>query len=189
MPQNPWFYALAGLFAGWVIQWLLDRVYLRKRLVKSIVHESGLDSRERLAARVRDLERQKNELDSRILEIQLARKSEVEALQGELEQTRVVANGRFLSDSGYAYALDESAEAKPSIRRRAATKDRLSEISGIGPAYERALWEAGILTFGKLADLTPERLGEIIDPEPWRKVDFKAWISSAKSIQRGRADE
>jgi predicted flap endonuclease-1-like 5' DNA nuclease len=60
--------------------------------------------------------------------------------------------------------------------------DDLSKIKGIGEVTEQKLYEAGILNFTDLATTTVQRLQEIIQPEPWQKMDFAAWIEEARRL-------
>jgi predicted flap endonuclease-1-like 5' DNA nuclease len=71
-------------------------------------------------------------------------------------------------------------EVKPPLERSGQRKDRLEEINGIGPVFARRFNEAGIYTFAELAELTPERVHEIVHTEEWQKIDPDAWIAEAK---------
>jgi predicted flap endonuclease-1-like 5' DNA nuclease len=70
-------------------------------------------------------------------------------------------------------------EVKPPPERPR-QKDRLEEINGIGPVFARRLNEAGIYTFAELAELTPERVHDIVHTEEWQKIEPEAWISEAR---------
>lgn len=191
MPDSPWFYALAGFLAGWIMQWMLDRFYLRQKMVQKIADACELEPRELLTVRVRELERQRQELGAQLMQDRAAHMEQVAALRSELEQAKEVANGRFIADSGYAYVMDNGAganEAKPVTRKRAATREPLRDIKGIGPVYEESLQRAGVVTFKQLAALSPEQLELIIAPEHWRRVDFHAWIEEAREKAEGGRD-
>jgi predicted flap endonuclease-1-like 5' DNA nuclease len=68
------------------------------------------------------------------------------------------------------------------IHARPERRDRLEEIEGIGPAYAKRLNEAGIYSFAQLAELTPERLREIIKPESWQKIEPESWLDQAAAM-------
>lgn len=67
---------------------------------------------------------------------------------------------------------------QPAARRR----DPLIDINGIGPAYERKLFDAGVYTFEDLAAMTPERVREIIAPQRWQEIDPASWIAEARQL-------
>ncbi len=60
--------------------------------------------------------------------------------------------------------------------------DDLKQISGIGPAYERRLKEAGIVTLHDLAEQTPEKIVAALGPKSGQLADPEKWISEARSI-------
>ncbi|MCB0166766.1 MAG: hypothetical protein KDI79_21245 [Anaerolineae bacterium] len=61
-------------------------------------------------------------------------------------------------------------------------KDNLERINGIGPVFARRFNKADIFTFDQLAALTPERIQEIIVPQPWQHIDPEEWIAEAKEF-------
>jgi predicted flap endonuclease-1-like 5' DNA nuclease len=68
------------------------------------------------------------------------------------------------------------------VNVRPGRRDRLEEIEGIGPAYAKRLNETGIHSFAQLAELTPERVREIIKPESWQKIEPEEWIAQAAAM-------
>lgn len=60
--------------------------------------------------------------------------------------------------------------------------DQLQEIQGIGQVFAKRLNDAGIFTFAQLAELSPERLREIIQPQEWQSLDFAAWLAQARTL-------
>lgn len=76
-------------------------------------------------------------------------------------------------------------EARLSEMSTTTTPDReddLSKITGIGPVFAQRLNEAGIRTFGQLAQLSPDQIETIIQPRPFQKPDLDAWITQAKNL-------
>lgn len=61
-------------------------------------------------------------------------------------------------------------------------KDNLERINGIGPVFARRFDKANVFTFSQLAALSPERIQEIIMPQPWQHIDPDAWIAEAKEF-------
>ncbi len=65
------------------------------------------------------------------------------------------------------------------LRLRQANPDPLIDINGIGPVYQKKLFDAGIYTFEQIASMTPDQIAAIIQPEEWQNVDFNRWITEA----------
>lgn len=65
------------------------------------------------------------------------------------------------------------------LRLRQAHPDPLIDINGIGPVYQKKLFDAGIYTFEQIASMTPDQIAAIIQPEEWQHVDFNRWIAEA----------
>ena len=64
--------------------------------------------------------------------------------------------------------------------------DDLTAIRGIGRAYQWKLRDAGISSYGRLANTTPKRLCEILDVPDRRRFELESWIEQAKVlVQRG----
>ncbi len=57
---------------------------------------------------------------------------------------------------------------------------RLRDVRGIGPVYERRLWQAGITTLAQLAALTPEEVRAIVQPPGGFRTDVESWIEQAR---------
>jgi predicted flap endonuclease-1-like 5' DNA nuclease len=84
------------------------------------------------------------------------------------------------------------AEAQEFVQRgagRSTRGDRLIDILGIGPVYERRLNEAGVFTFAQLYALSPEAILEIIKPEAWQNVDAESWIAQARAMDTDQRKE
>lgn len=64
------------------------------------------------------------------------------------------------------------------------TRDELKRINGIGPVFEKRLYEAGINSFAELAALSPERIHEIINVEGTTEKMFipESWIAQARTF-------
>ena len=63
-----------------------------------------------------------------------------------------------------------------------AAGDDLKSINGIGPAYERRLKEAGILTFADLAQQSPEYIRTITGQKSQQLVAPEKWIAEAQTL-------
>ncbi|MEM7113285.1 MAG: helix-hairpin-helix domain-containing protein [Chloroflexota bacterium] len=60
--------------------------------------------------------------------------------------------------------------------------DRLEKLNGVGKVYAQKLNDAGIFTFGQVAQETADRLREIISPESWQTIEPDAWIAEAAQM-------
>ncbi|MCG3140054.1 MAG: 50S ribosomal protein L21 [Anaerolineae bacterium] len=60
--------------------------------------------------------------------------------------------------------------------------DDLEPLEGIGPVYEKRLYDAGICTYAALAQTTPKQLEAICGAGGVRKPNFKAWIKQAQKL-------
>jgi predicted flap endonuclease-1-like 5' DNA nuclease len=67
--------------------------------------------------------------------------------------------------------------------------DDLEPIEGIGPAFEKKLYDAGLCTFAALAAATPEQLALICPGSPSRRPDYASWIAQAQRRVEGDGGE
>ena len=76
--------------------------------------------------------------------------------------------------------------SKASAPPETSLKDSFQGIKGIGPAIERSLHEAGILTFDQLASLTPQEIFDAIDSAGGLSVERigqQDWIGQARALR------
>jgi len=66
--------------------------------------------------------------------------------------------------------------------------DRLQDIDGVGPVYERKLNEVEIYTFAQVAETPIEQLTEIIKPQEWQTIEFDKWIRQARLLAEATAE-
>ena len=62
--------------------------------------------------------------------------------------------------------------------------DDFEPLEGIGPVYERRLYDAGICTYAALAGLPIDELTRICPPTKLRKPDYADWIAQARKLSR-----
>jgi hypothetical protein len=67
------------------------------------------------------------------------------------------------------------------------TADDFKRIKGIGPATERRLHNAGIVTFAQLAALSPTGLAELVSGLPAQRVAQRAWLNQARRLASSQA--
>lgn len=65
--------------------------------------------------------------------------------------------------------------------------DDLKLITGIGPAFEKSLHEAGIRTFARLAKLSPEDVATHISKLSAHQIRNQGWISQARKLANDKA--
>lgn len=71
----------------------------------------------------------------------------------------------------------------------AAGEDDLTVLNGIGPRIAAVLREAGITSFQGLAEITPERISEILRAAGLRLANTKSWPEQARLAAAGKWDE
>ncbi|KAB2659996.1 MAG: hypothetical protein DVB31_14910 [Verrucomicrobia bacterium] len=64
--------------------------------------------------------------------------------------------------------------------------DDLEPIEGIGTAFEKKLYDAGLCTYAALAASSVERLEEICPGNPSRRPDYASWIEQARRRVEGQ---
>ncbi len=60
--------------------------------------------------------------------------------------------------------------------------DDFESLPGIGKAFEKRLYEAGITTYEQLAELDNTRLAEIVQAPPMREIDYDDWKQRAQAL-------
>jgi predicted flap endonuclease-1-like 5' DNA nuclease len=120
---------------------------------------------------------------------------EEEARRAKEEAKRLAAEKR---EAAKAKAEAEAAKKKAAEKEKAAAKeeapsepDDLKRIEGIGPKIATVLQEAGITTFGQLADTEVGRIEEILqgaDPNLLKLADPSTWPRQAKLAAAGKWD-
>ena len=87
-----------------------------------------------------------------------------------------------------AKAAAEDVKAAKAASAGAEGGDDLSLLSGVGPALEKKLREAGITTFKQIAELTPEQARELNDKlKLGGRIEREEWIEQAKELMAGKA--
>jgi len=86
--------------------------------------------------------------------------------------------------------VEEEVVEKPKKEKAAAGGDDLKRIEGIGPKIAGLLAEAGITTFGELAEAPGEKLQEVLDAagSRYKMHDPGTWSQQAKLAAEGQWD-
>ncbi|ETX13107.1 50S ribosomal protein L21 [Roseivivax halodurans JCM 10272] len=84
-----------------------------------------------------------------------------------------------------ARASEDQAQTKPTTESGVATgaRDDLKQLSGVGPALEKKLNEAGINTFAQIAAWTETDL-EALDETIRNKAEKEGWVAQAADLQK-----
>ncbi|MBL8066305.1 MAG: hypothetical protein JNM34_10670 [Chthonomonadaceae bacterium] len=168
----------------------LDQMSVLARNVEAVQQE--------LNSKVQDVEHlshQVAELESRLASAPKA--EDLERLQASLrEQTAVNSELNKALELLAAKPVEApiAAAQTPSMpatlteaSEPAGDHDPMIQIRGIGHVFERKLYEAGVTRFSQLADMSPERVLEIIQPAEWQQVDPAEWIVEARRLSRRTA--
>ncbi|MEL6509190.1 MAG: 50S ribosomal protein L21 [Pseudomonadota bacterium] len=82
------------------------------------------------------------------------------------------------------------AETKKAAPKKAAAKaeggDDLKQLSGVGPALEKKLHEAGVTTFAQIAAWTEEDVAAMDEKLSFKgRIEREGWIAQAKELAKG----
>jgi predicted flap endonuclease-1-like 5' DNA nuclease len=115
------------------------------------------------------------------------RKAKVDQLLNQIAETeRLRANLKEteekLQTSNSQLGNMQTALGRAKTQIKHTGKSQLQLIKGIGPATERKLKAAGIVTVADLAEETPERLREILGPKSSSRVNPEAWLAEAQQL-------
>jgi len=173
-----WLSFFIGLLIGWVIEWLLDVLFWRRR-------SGGADDAE---ARIRALEDELARRKVRTAELTdcearvQAQAQEVQRLSAQLDAARAEGEGlrEQLAAAGAGVALSAAA-VEP---------DDLRKIEGIGPKIARILQDHGVHTFAQLAQVQVDHLREILQQagSRFRIADPTSWPEQARLAAQGDWD-
>ena len=145
---------LLGFIVGWLVEWWIDVAYRQTRALQRALDEKRGQRTGEPLLVFKNLLKEKEE------EIQNLR-AELEAGEARLSSLRA--------------ALDKHVEHH---------SDDLTAIKGIGRVYQQKLHDAGINSYSQLAQMTPERIREIIDAPAWRKLEPEKWIEQAAILAK-----
>ncbi|MBL3704041.1 50S ribosomal protein L21 [Sulfitobacter sp. BDSS02] len=77
-------------------------------------------------------------------------------------------------------------KAKPAKAATASGADDLKKLSGVGPALEKKLLEAGITTFAQIAAWTDADVADMDEKLSFKgRIEREGWIEQAKELAKG----
>lgn len=170
--MSPFIYGLIiGLIIGWIIEWVIDLLFWRRD-------------------------------DARLQQKLVAAQEKNQSLQTQLEECKSRQTQMVRANGDLQHCQQELVDAENTIDQLRAQlnelaakipteKDRLERVKGIGAVFAKRLNEAGIHTFAELAQQSPQKVREIIDPEEWQKIEPESWVAQAKTLadQKSSAKE
>lgn len=84
-----------------------------------------------------------------------------------------------------AKAAAPKAKAAPKAAA-AAGDDDLKQLSGVGPALEKKLLEAGVTSFAQIAAWGPEEIAEFDEKLSFKgRIEREGWVEQAKTLAQG----
>lgn len=138
-----------------------------------------------------DIARMRAEMAAQELEIsELRTKLTVEEVNPALQPTTILPPPTSQSRSAAMDPNDASSlpswmprgTASNTISNTTAQQDRLQVINGIGNVFAERLRQAGIDSFVKLSQLTPDQAAQIVRAKSWQAVDAASWIEQARQL-------
>lgn len=85
-----------------------------------------------------------------------------------------------------AAAPKAKAAAKAEAPAAAAGADDLKQLSGVGPALEKKLLEAGVTSFAQIAAWGPEDIAEFDEKLSFKgRIEREGWVEQAKTLAQG----
>ena len=85
-----------------------------------------------------------------------------------------------------AAAKESAPKAEKPKAAKAAGADDLKKLSGVGPALEKKLHEAGITTFAQIAAWTESDIAAIDEQLSFKgRIEREGWVDQAKELSKG----
>lgn len=79
----------------------------------------------------------------------------------------------------------EAKKAAPKKPAKAAGSDDLKELSGVGPALEKKLHEAGVTTFAQIAAWTADDIADMDEKLSFKgRIEREGWVEQAKKLAK-----
>jgi predicted flap endonuclease-1-like 5' DNA nuclease len=158
----------------------VEMKYMAEDLEESRQKLAVLDELEaenqKLTTTLEIVEKERDERKAKVEEL-LNQIAETERLRANLKETEEKLQ---TSNSQLGNMQTALGRAKSQIKHTG--KSQLQLIKGIGPATERKLKAAGIVTVADLATETPERLREILGPKSAARAKPEAWLAEAQQL-------
>ncbi|WP_106744163.1 50S ribosomal protein L21 [Yoonia maritima] len=109
---------------------------------------------------------------------------------GDILEKGADKSGVKAAVNGAAPVAADASAAKPAKKAAApktaaAGSDDLKQLSGVGPALEKKLIEAGVTTFAQIAAWTPEDVAAMDEKLSFKgRIDREGWIAQAADLAK-----
>ena len=109
---------------------------------------------------------------------------------GDILEKGADKSGVKAAVNGAAPVAADAPAAKPAKKaaapkKAAAGSDDLKKLSGVGPALEKKLIEAGVTTFAQIAAWTPEDVAAMDEKLSFKgRIDREGWIAQAADLAK-----
>ncbi|MFX0544317.1 50S ribosomal protein L21 [Roseovarius sp. S1116L3] len=118
---------------------------------------------------------------------------------GSVSGSAVVSDGQYAKNKTQQAEMkkrvsegqaDEKSAEKKAAAKKAAPKakggDDLKQLSGVGPALEKKLHEAGVTSFAQIAAWTDSDVAEMDEKLSFKgRIEREGWIEQAKELTKG----
>ena len=106
-----------------------------------------------------------------------------------LRITDILENGAKIASAKTSKTADVKDEATAPAAEEAAAEtagDDLKQLSGVGPALEKKLHEAGVTTFAQVAAWTEDDVAAMNEKLSFKgRIEREGWIEQAKELAKG----
>lgn len=106
-----------------------------------------------------------------------------------LRITDIMENGAKIASAKASKPADAKNEAAQAPREQDTAEeaaDDLKQLSGVGPALEKKLHEAGVTTFAQVAAWTEEDVAAMDEKLSFKgRIEREGWIEQAKELAKG----
>ena len=103
-----------------------------------------------------------------------------------LRVTEIIASGADASVTKAAAAPAPAPVEEPAAAEAPAGADDLKQLSGVGPALEKKLHDAGVTTFAQIAAWTEEDVAAMDEKLSFKgRIEREGWIEQAKEKAQG----
>jgi len=120
------------------------------------------------------------------------RKNGHRQLQTVLRVTEILTGGakaKPAAKKAAKKAEPKKAEAKAIPKAESADTDDLKRLSGVGPALEKKLLEAGVTSFAQIAAWTEKDVEEFGEKLSFKgRIEREGWIDQAKEFAKGEKE-